>query len=114
MSSTAPFHRRLFIGATLSLTLGAALAVVVASEPDNNNHNHAAPAAQISRGTFDTPTQPGAVTAAAALPIWGAMAPENLGTCTAAVHDRYVVDGGDGYLYRTWHPQVVSVNPASP
>lgn len=113
MQSIAPFRSRLFVGATFTLTLGAALAVA-ASTSEPNNHNHAAPAAQISRGTFDAATQPGVVTAAAALPIWGAMAPENLGTCTAAVHDRYVVDGGDGYLYRTWHPQVVPVNPASP
>lgn len=30
---------------------------------------------------------------------------ESLGTCSAAVHDRYVLDGGDGWRYRTWHPQ---------
>ena len=29
-----------------------------------------------------------------------------LGTCTAAAHDVWKVDGGDGFWYRTWHPQV--------
>lgn len=29
-----------------------------------------------------------------------------LGTCSAEVHDRYVVTGPNGKLYRTWHPQV--------
>ncbi len=35
------------------------------------------------------------------------IAPEILGTCSAAVHDRYVATGPDGVRYRTWHPQVV-------
>ncbi len=35
------------------------------------------------------------------------IAAEILGTCSAAVHDRYVIRGPDGVLYRTWHPQVV-------
>ena len=35
------------------------------------------------------------------------IAAEILGTCSAQVHDRYVVRGPDGVLYRTWHPQVV-------
>lgn len=38
--------------------------------------------------------------------IYGAVDPSVLGTCSAAVHDRWVVDGGDGFHYRTWHPQV--------
>lgn len=38
-------------------------------------------------------------------PIFGAVTPEELGQCTAAQHDRYVVRAGDGTLYRTWHPQ---------
>jgi hypothetical protein len=38
--------------------------------------------------------------------IWGVVDSEILGDCSAAVHDKYVVDGQDGYLYRTWHPQV--------
>jgi len=38
--------------------------------------------------------------------IWGVVAPEILGTCSQAVHDQYVIDGGDGFDYRTWHPQV--------
>lgn len=38
--------------------------------------------------------------------IYGVVDPSILGTCAAAVHDRWVVDGGDGLRYRTWHPQV--------
>jgi hypothetical protein len=38
--------------------------------------------------------------------IWGAVTPDILGTCSSAVHDRYVVSAPDGYRYRTWHPQV--------
>ena len=37
-----------------------------------------------------------------------------LGTCPSAVHDRYVVTGPDGKLYRTWHPQQVPLDAASP
>ncbi|MCC6991903.1 MAG: fibronectin type III domain-containing protein [Acidobacteria bacterium] len=40
------------------------------------------------------------------LPIFGAVDPAVLGTCSAATHDLWVVDGGDGFRYRTWHPQV--------
>lgn len=35
------------------------------------------------------------------------VAAEILGTCSVQVHDRYVVRGPDGVLYRTWHPQTV-------
>lgn len=47
-------------------------------------------------------------TQAPTLPIFGVVDPLVLGTCTAAAHDRWVVDGGDGFRYRTWHPQVDS------
>lgn len=39
-------------------------------------------------------------------PIYGTVDASTLGTCSAAAHDRWVVDGGDGMRYRTWHPQV--------
>ena len=39
-------------------------------------------------------------------PIWGVVDPAILGECSAEVHDAHVVAGGDGYRYRTWHPQV--------
>ncbi len=42
------------------------------------------------------------------------IAPTVLGTCPAAVHDRYVAPGPDGREYRTWHPQVVPVDAADP
>lgn len=40
--------------------------------------------------------------------------PSILGTCTAAVHDRFVVTGPDGHTYRTWHPQEVPVEASAP
>lgn len=43
-------------------------------------------------------------------PIWGVVDPSILGTCSAAVHDRYVINDGDGFRYRTWHPQTVAVD----
>ena len=39
-------------------------------------------------------------------PIWGAVDPAILGECSEAAHDVHVVAGGDGFRYRTWHPQV--------
>jgi hypothetical protein len=39
-------------------------------------------------------------------PIFGSVDPAILGTCSAAVHDLWMYDGGDGFRYRTWHPQV--------
>lgn len=30
---------------------------------------------------------------------------ESLGSCTAEVHDKYVLTGSDGKRYRTWHPR---------
>ncbi len=46
--------------------------------------------------------------------IYGATSVDILGNCPANVHDRYVVRGPDGVLYRTWHPQTVSVDAAKP
>ena len=39
-------------------------------------------------------------------PIFGSVDPVILGTCSAATHDAWSIDGGDGFRYRTWHPQV--------
>ena len=39
-------------------------------------------------------------------PIWGVSAPEILGSCSQAAHDAHSLSGGDGFRYRTWHPQV--------
>lgn len=40
--------------------------------------------------------------------------PAILGTCTAALHDRYAVPAPDGNRYRAWHPPQVYVDPANP
>lgn len=37
--------------------------------------------------------------------IWGVFDPSTLGTCSLETHEAWVLDGGDGYWYRTWHPQ---------
>lgn len=37
--------------------------------------------------------------------IWGPVHPDTLGEWTATEHDAFVLDGGDGWKYRTWHPQ---------
>lgn len=37
--------------------------------------------------------------------IWGTVTPAELGEWTAAEHDAFVIDGQDGFFYRTWHPQ---------
>ena len=39
-------------------------------------------------------------------PIFGSVDPVILGNCTSATHDKWSVEGGDGFRYRTWHPQV--------
>lgn len=40
-------------------------------------------------------------------PLFGVSDPAILGDFTAAEHDAYSVSMGDGYRYRTWHPQCV-------
>jgi hypothetical protein len=57
-----------------------------------------------------TPTQ-----AATAKPALGSITlpsvdPTSLGTCSAAIHDQYMVIGPDGKPYRTWHPAHDLVN----
>jgi hypothetical protein len=54
---------------------------------------------------------PSAIPGPAAL---AAVDPVILGNCTAAIHDRYTVMGPDGHIYRTWHPQVVPIDPNNP
>jgi len=39
-------------------------------------------------------------------PIFGSVDPAILGNCSSATHDKWSVDGGDRFRYRTWHPQV--------
>jgi hypothetical protein len=56
---------------------------------DHNVNSTPSPAVSTSSGIYG-----GAVTGAGAL-----------GTCSEAIHDKYVVKGPDGGTYRTWHPQ---------
>ena len=51
--------------------------------------------------TPPAPTQPAPTPGS----IFGIVDASILGTCSAATHDQWVVDGGDGFKYRTWHPQ---------
>lgn len=46
--------------------------------------------------------------------IYGVVSADILGTCSAAVHDRYVTKGPNGVTYRTWHPQTVPVDVNNP
>ena len=62
-------------------------------------------------------TQPAQAMRSAAPAATMALAPIDaaiLGTCPEAVHDRYVLTGPDGNVYRTWHPQVVLLDPNIP
>lgn len=57
-----------------------------------------------SRWTLAAPPAPPPPPPPAA-PVFGTVAPDTLGTCSAAIHDQHVVSGNDGIVYRTWHPQ---------
>ena len=58
------------------------------------------------------PTQPGpTATPAPGGDTFPAVNALILGTCSAAVHDRYATTGPDGKKYRTWHPVTVPVDP---
>jgi hypothetical protein len=37
--------------------------------------------------------------------VFGVVSNEIVGTCSQEIHDKYVVKGPDGVVYRTWHPQ---------
>ena len=39
--------------------------------------------------------------------------PDQVGGCTAAIHDRYAVVAGDGRKYRTWHPITVPIDASN-
>ena len=45
--------------------------------------------------------------------IFGVVDPTILGDFTAAEHDAWSVDGGDGFRYRTWHPQCPTAQGAA-
>lgn len=46
--------------------------------------------------------------------IYGAVSTDILGTCSATVHDRYIVKGPNGTTYRTWHPQAAPIEANNP
>lgn len=77
--------------------------------------NTATPTQTASPTPTSSPLPTLAPTITATVPVVG-MQPVKasiLGTCTAAVHDRYVVVV-NGNTYRTWHPQVVPIDPTNP
>jgi hypothetical protein len=84
--------------ATLALTSTATLAPTQTATA-TATHDHGAPTS--TPGT--TATEPPAGAIYDSMPITASI----LGTCSAAVHDRYTATGPDGGVYRTWHPQVV-------
>lgn len=72
--------------------------------PTEHVHDTATPEVQLT--ALPTSTAPA-----------GALPPVDvsiLGTCTAAIHDRYTTIGPDGKTYRTWHAQAVPVNESEP
>lgn len=71
------------------------------------------PAAADVTPSLDAVPAPAAATQPAARGLQTISA-ASLGTCTAAVHDRFVLTGPDGMPYRTWHPQTVPVDPGNP
>ena len=69
--------------------------------------NEAIAAVGVAAPTPNNPTPPTPPTPPAPTPgsIFGIVDASILGTCSAATHDNWVVDGGDGFKYRTWHAQ---------
>jgi hypothetical protein len=63
-----------------------------------------------------TPTQPSQPTATpgAGGDTFPAVNSLILGSCSAAVHDRYATTGPDGKMYRTWHPITAPVDANNP
>jgi hypothetical protein len=81
----------------------------------HRRHRTATPSPTPNPSPTSTP-QPGG-TPTATPPPSGSLLPvdaEILGTCSAAVHDRYTVTGPDGNIYRTWHPVEVPIDAAQP
>jgi hypothetical protein len=84
-----------------SLTTSAPPGVYYARVRATNKCGSSAPSNEVTvsvGGATPTPT-------AGAGAIFGIVDSTILGTCSAATHDKWVVDGGDGLKYRTWHPQ---------
>ena len=99
------------VGTLLVCAMGALLVTVFAGPPGQQRPEEG------SRPTPEMP-EPPATTAPPAPPeerrIWGVAAADILGTCPVEVHDRYIVDGEDGWWYRTWHPQEVPIDIENP
>lgn len=95
---------------TISLVPGQSLVVSCANQLSGG------PVGTADFGVDCAPDLPTATPAPSAtpLPLLAAVDPAILGSCPAAVHDRYTVVGPDGKLYRTWHPAVVAVDLANP
>jgi hypothetical protein len=61
-----------------------------------------------------TPTPTPVSTTSTGAAIYGVVSADLLGTCSAAVHDRYITTGPDGKVYRTWHAATVPVDANNP
>jgi hypothetical protein len=92
--------RRLLVPAVLICSVGVALGSVGAGSPAGSVDRGADADRTARRGVLAQPLD--------------AVKPEILGTCSPAVHDRFVALGPDGRRYRTWHPQVVPLDAANP
>jgi hypothetical protein len=85
-------HKWVVVG-VMAVTGGGLLARAVLPAPDVHASVHQAQVTPILPPHADGP-------------IWGVVDPAVLGECSADAHDAHVVAGGDGFRYRTWHPQV--------
>jgi hypothetical protein len=92
-----------------SLTTTAPPGVYYARVRATNKCGSSAPSNEVTvsvgGGTPAPAPTPTPTPTAGAGSIFGIVDPAILGSCTAATHDKWVVDGGDGFKYRTWHPQ---------
>lgn len=86
----------------------------LAAEPAAHGHgDHNAVPHHTPDGNL-IPHAPPTATSAPDSVVLPSVDPVILGTCPAAVHDRYTVVGPDGKTYRTWHPATVPLDPNDP
>lgn len=94
---------------TATATATASATATAATTPSPMVHPTQTPTAT-SRSTPTSTAQPTSTPVVTSTPgntsggIFGLVTADVLGSCSAAVHDKYVVVGPDGKTYRTWHP----------
>src|SRR3989344_907443 len=87
---------------TLQVTANCVAAAAVSPTPTTGAAPTAVPGPSVAPTAMHMPTGSGAGTDGI---VSTAITAESLGTCTAAVHDKYALTSSDGKKYRTWHPR---------